>query len=612
MYTGKAKFTMETTACALLPPDSRVITPQPDESLTAAFNRSATLLESASTVYVASDSGQCVPFSRYHNQEAIDELNARVIGDLADPSNLENFLAGDLGKVAEFSGECQSNLGVVTTLGCVSRLTTPHEAMVPSKVTLPCTKDSPLGACVGGALALPSMHRVHGRWVSELDDTSTPAINPLLPGNKSLCMLYMGEDMGGDVTSVPMRTCDKRGDCMAVLRMHQRCAENDTTRDAVRDALDSCNLPVCHYTVERAYSDVNDPSLDAAGNPRPAKDVDPKKVAEYTRQLSEAHMLSGMCSTLDDEWCDTMVAPQDLCRTIYDNPTLKKQCEATIDAIEEQRDGIVGKLCPTVAMKSKCSSTSSTGREVCNALKAASQRAVAAGASADEVARIVNNDMLSCGSMKATDACGSVSLDTCESVAGCRVDGKTCKSICPHDLDTCTDTEGCIVAGGVCMQPLKAADDDCRQVSGDSEVVCTTAGNSCVHAPGSPCMLDTSSWTLGIALPIDAFLKGAVGAAVALPLAALAAATWRSKEYEEEKAASQAELVKEATDAGRRAEKLKTERSAEGNIGNQKSGVSQRELANKTAKALQATVDARVEAYEEKPGEFAHESRGRE
>jgi hypothetical protein len=604
MYAGKAKSTMETTACALLPSDARIITPYPDESLTAAFNRSATLLDSASTVYVASDSGQCVPFSRYHNQEAIDELNARVIGDLADPSNLENFIAGDLGKVAEYSGECQSNLGVVvSTLGCVSRLTKPHEAMVPSKVTLPCTKDSPLGACVGGALALPSMHRVHGRWVSELDDTSTPAINSLLPGNKSLCMLYMGEDMGGEVTSVPMRTCDKRGDCMAVLRMHQRCAENDTTRDAVRDAIDSCNLPVCHYTVSRAYIDVRDPTLDAEGKPRPAKDVDPKKVAEYTRQVSEIKMLSGMCSTLDDDWCDQMVAPQDLCRTIYDNPALKKQCEDTIDAIEEQHDGIVGKLCPTVAMQSKCSSTSKTGREVCDALKAASQRAVAAGAKADEVARIVNNDMLSCGSMKPVDLCGNLSLDACESAPQCRVDGKTCKSLCPHDLDTCTDTEGCIVAGGVCMKPYDDADDVCRQVAGDSEMLCTTAENSCVHAPGSPCITDTSSWTMGINLPSDQFLKGAAGVTAAVLAAGLALVASRSEEYKQNKA----ELVKEATDAGRMADAHQKERSAEGNKGNQKSGVSERELVSRTAREQDSTVEARIDDYNEHPENFARE-----
>jgi hypothetical protein len=604
MYTAKAKFTMETTACALLPSDARVITPQPDESLAAAFNRSATLLESASTVYVASDSGQCVPFSRYHNQEAIDELNARVIGDLADPSNLENFNAGDMGKLAEFSSECQSNLGVSTTVGCFSRLTTPHEAMAPSKVTLPCTKDSPLGACVGGALALPSMHRVHGRWVSELDGTSIPAINPLLPGNKSLCMLYMGEDMEGKVTSVPMRTCDKRGDCMTVLRMHQRCAENDTTRDAVRDALDSCDLPVCHYTVTRAYSDAKDPTLDAAGKPRPAEDVDPEKVAEHARQLSEVKMLSGMCSTLDDEWCSQMVAPQDLCRTIYDDPTLKKQCEATIDAIEKQRDGIVGKLCPTVAMHSKCSSTSGMGREVCDALKAASQRAVAAGASADEVARIVNNDMLSCGSMKATDLCGDVPLDACESAPQCRVDGETCKSICPHDLDTCADTEGCIVAGGVCMKPLDDADDVCRQVAGDSEMLCTTVKNSCVHAPGSACITVNSSWAMGIDLPSDQFLKGAVGVTAAVLAAGLALVASRSKEFKE----TQAELLKEATDAGRKANDKEKKRSPEGNIGNQERGVSERQLASKTAKELENTEDARIKAHEQSPDEFSRGS----
>ena len=601
---------MQTTTCSLLPPDANVITPLAGESLVDAFNRSATLVETAPVVYVATDTGQCVPFSRFHSQEAVDQLNDRVIGD----STLAETLLGDdnTDKLVAFSSECQSNLGVATSIGCMSKLQVPVHTMVAAETTTPCTQDSALGACVGGAIALPSLHSVNGRWVSELDDMTTPTLNPLAPGKKSLCTLYLGEDLTGSATSVPIKTCNLRGDCMTVLRMHKLCADNDTTRDVVRDALDSCRLPVCEYAVNSAYADERDPTIDEKGDPRPADQVDPQKVAEYQNALEEAEMLAGMCSTLDAEWCAQMAAPKDLCRTIYDNPAAKAKCEATIETIEKQRGGIAGKLCPTVTMRSQCSSMSLVGQDTCSALEDASRHVVKAGADADEVAGIVNNDILSCGNMKPTDDCASNDPDSCKEIAMCKVNGDKCESVCPFDLDTCTQTDGCIVAGGMCMKKLAEADDGCQTVAGTSELECSSLNNSCTHH-GSSCVRNTSYWDMGIDIPDGVFLAGKVAVAAAVSIGALAAAGIVSRDFREQVKSDLNSSLAEATSAGEAALENEHERAAQGNIGDQKSGVGADKMERRTAATVASDeIDRRIESYETDrtvPLEELHERR---
>lgn len=612
MYAEKAKFgpAMQTTPCSRLPPDSSVITPLAGESLVDAFNRSATLVETAPVVYVAMDTGQCVPFSRFHSQEAVNQLNARVIGD----STVEETLMGEdnTDKLVSFSSECQSNLGIATSFGCMSKLQVPLRTMVVAETTAPCTRDSALGACVEGAIALPSLHSVNGQWVSELDDTTTPTLNPMAPGKKSLCTLYLGEDLTGAATSVPIKTCHLRGDCMTVLRMHELCADNDTTRDIVRDALDSCQLPVCQFAVNNAYADVRDPTKDDEGNPVPADKVDPKKMQEYQSALEEAQMLAGMCSSLDADWCSTMATPTDLCRTIYNDPAAKAKCEATIDTIEKERGGIAGKLCPTITMQSQCSSMSLAGQDTCSALEGASRYAVKAGADADEVSRIVSNDILSCGGMKPADDCALNDPDSCKEIPMCKVNGDKCESVCPFDLDTCTQTDGCIVAGGMCMKKLEEAKDGCQQVAGNSELECSTMNNVCTHSHGSSCVRNTSFWDMHIDIPDGVFMAGKVAAASAVAIAALAGVSLSSRDFRERISADPSSELAEATSAGEVALDHEQERAAQGNIGDQKSGVGPETMARRTAATVASDkTEKRLERYETDPTDSFEATRER-